>query len=134
MRKPRRRGAATVEFAVVAPVFLLFVLGVLEFGRAMMVAESVNNAARASCRVGVLVGRNNTEIENAIKGTLGAAGISTYTYSVKVNGTVANASTAKSGDSVTVTVSTPYDRVSWLPINRFLSGVNLTSSVVMRRE
>ena len=51
---PRRnpeRGAAAVEFALVLPVLLLLVLGMLEFSRAYNVQISLTNAAREGARV-----------------------------------------------------------------------------------
>jgi Flp pilus assembly protein TadG len=46
-RRPlgRRRGAAAVEFAMVAPVALLMILGSIEFGRAMFVHMLAVNTA-----------------------------------------------------------------------------------------
>ena len=41
-----RRGVATVEFAIVAPLFFLLVLGCIEFGRALMVQQMLTNASR----------------------------------------------------------------------------------------
>jgi len=43
-KRSRRRGAALVEFAVIAPLFFLLVVGVIEFGRAMMVKQIITNA------------------------------------------------------------------------------------------
>ena len=48
-----RRGASTVEFAFVAPVFFVMVLGIFEIGRACMVTELLTEAARRACREGV---------------------------------------------------------------------------------
>src|SRR2546422_1028142 len=46
-RATRARGAATiVEFAVVAPIFFVLVLGLVEAGRAFMVNELLTEAAR----------------------------------------------------------------------------------------
>ena len=45
------RGAAAVEFALILPVFLLLVLGMIEFARAYNVQISVTNAAREGARV-----------------------------------------------------------------------------------
>ena len=53
--RPRnRRGATLVEFAVVAPVMLLLVLALFEFGRLMMVEQIITNAAREGARRGIL--------------------------------------------------------------------------------
>jgi hypothetical protein len=38
------------------------------------------------------------------------------------------------GNSVSVTVSVPYNSVSWAGVGRFLAGRTLTATVAMRRE
>lgn len=48
---PRDRGAAAVEFALVLPVLLLVVIGIIEFGRAYQVQTILSNAARDGVRV-----------------------------------------------------------------------------------
>ena len=44
------RGAAAVEFALILPVLLLLVLGLIEFGRVYNVQISLTNAAREGAR------------------------------------------------------------------------------------
>ncbi|WP_427019319.1 TadE/TadG family type IV pilus assembly protein (plasmid) [Pseudarthrobacter sp. P1] len=44
------RGAVAVEFALLLPVLLLLVLGIMEFGRAYNVQISASNAAREGAR------------------------------------------------------------------------------------
>lgn len=48
-RPSRRRGAAVVEAAVVLPVILLFLFGVIEYGRCLMTLHLAQNAAREGC-------------------------------------------------------------------------------------
>jgi Flp pilus assembly protein TadG len=50
----RRKGAATVEFALVAPFFIVLLLGSLEFGRGFMVQQTITNATREGAREAVL--------------------------------------------------------------------------------
>ena len=38
------------------------------------------------------------------------------------------------GDVIDVTVSVPFNQVSWLPASRYLAGKNLTASTIMRGE
>jgi Flp pilus assembly protein TadG len=45
------RGAAAVEFALVLPLLLLMIFGIVEFGRAYNVQISITNAAREGARV-----------------------------------------------------------------------------------
>src|SRR5947207_1682787 len=53
-RQPWRQGTAVVEFAIVAPLLFSVVLAIMEFGRGIMVAESLGGAARAACRAASL--------------------------------------------------------------------------------
>ena len=48
--KRRDRGAAAVEFALVVPVLIMLVLGIIEFGRAYQVQTMVSAAAREGAR------------------------------------------------------------------------------------
>jgi Flp pilus assembly protein TadG len=50
-RRPRERGAAAVEFALILPVFVLLIVGMLEFARAYNAQISISNAAREGARV-----------------------------------------------------------------------------------
>lgn len=46
-------GAAVVETAFVLPLVLLFVLGIMEYGRYILIMQVVTNAAREGCRYAV---------------------------------------------------------------------------------
>ena len=47
---PGERGAAAVEFALILPILLLLVLGLVEFGRVFNGQVSLSNAAREGAR------------------------------------------------------------------------------------
>jgi Flp pilus assembly protein TadG len=119
---------------MVAPLLFLVILGIIEFGRAMMVGELLNSAARNGSRTGVLTSGDSTAVNTAVEASLSGSGISGYTTTIKVNGTVANPSTATTGDLITVTVTVPYGSVSWLPVTQWLGDKTLGATVVMRRE
>jgi Flp pilus assembly protein TadG len=129
-----RKGTAALEFAIVAPLLFTVVLGIVEFGRAMMVLELLNNSARSGCRVGVLSGSDNNAVNTAVTNSMSGSGISNPTITVQVNGTTADVSTAQSGDTVAVTVSVSADSTSWLPALQFLTGKTLSGNVAMRKE
>ncbi len=57
-KKRKIRGQGLVEFALAMPVFLLLVLGVIEFGRLLAVVTSVTTAAREAARYGSAAGDN----------------------------------------------------------------------------
>ncbi|MHB8376312.1 MAG: TadE family protein [Dehalococcoidia bacterium] len=55
-RRGSQRGQSLVEFALVMPVLLILVLGIMEFGFAITDQISVTNAARDGARAGALKG------------------------------------------------------------------------------
>jgi len=52
----RRRGQGLVEFALILPLLLLFLLGVIEVGRMLAIYSSVSSASRQAARYGSVVG------------------------------------------------------------------------------
>ena len=130
IRSNRRKGASAVEFAIVAPIFFMVVLGIIEFGRMAMVQQVITNAAREGARIAVLDGSTKAKVETKVNDYLTAASVSTATVSVNPD----PPSTAGFDQPVTVNVSIPFDDVSWLPTSVFLGGKSLQATVVMRRE
>ncbi len=133
----RRRGAATVEMAAIAPVLVALVLGSIEFGRAMMVSNIMTTAAREGARVGALPNKTNTDITTVVNDRLDTSSISSAKATIKVyvNGVEKDASTAVSGDKVTVSVTVKFGDVSWLPAPWFIGKTTqMKGNAVMRRE
>jgi Flp pilus assembly protein TadG len=52
--RERRRGVTVVEMAFVLSIALLFLFGILEYGRYLMVLHTTNNAAREGARYAVV--------------------------------------------------------------------------------
>ena len=129
--RKNRRGAAAVEFAVVAPVFFLMIFGMIEFGRMVMVQQVITNASREGARLAVLDGTTGAEVQTAVNDYLAAARVSGAAITV----TPAEPSTAGYGDPVTVVVTIAFSQVSWLPSPMIIGGATeLTASTIMRRE
>jgi Flp pilus assembly protein TadG len=125
-----KRGAAVVEFALVAPVFFLLVFGMIEYGRMVMVQQLLTNASREGARLGVIDGATGAQVQTAVTTYLTNASVKGATVAV----VPANPSDAGYGDPVTVTVRVGFSKVSWLPSPMFLGGKELVASSVMRRE
>lgn len=125
----RRRGVAAVEFAFVAPIFFLMVLGIIEIGRAMMVQQVLINASRVGARRASMLSSNEQAVIDAVTEYAAGVGVS------GVNATVSpNPATAGAGQPVTVNVSIGFNQVSWLPAPWIMGGRELASSSVMRKE
>ncbi len=54
MRQQNERGAAAVEFALLLPVLLMILFGIIEFGMIMYGREVVTNASREGARAGIV--------------------------------------------------------------------------------
>ncbi|WP_425617433.1 TadE/TadG family type IV pilus assembly protein [Anatilimnocola sp. NA78] len=130
--RKQRRGAAAVEFAVVAPVFFLLVFGMIEYGRMVMVQQIVTNAAREGARVAVLDGSTTTAVQTAARNAMASGSITITADKVTVSPNPP--SNAKFGDPVSVTVTVPFNQVSWLPSPMYLGGKSMTATTTMRRE
>jgi Flp pilus assembly protein TadG len=135
LRRPRlqrlkRRGIAAVEFAVVAPLFVLLVLGVIEFGRAMMVKQIITNAAREGARRAIVESATEAEVRQVVNDYLAGASVSGATVTV----TPTALASLGFGDPVTVQVAVSSNSVSWTPAPWFLRGRTLSESSTMRAE
>ena len=130
-----RRGGTLVEFALVAPVFFVMVLGLIEIGRAYMVSELLTEAARRACRQGVIEGTSSSAIQSAATNFLTSMGISGESANVYVNDAPAGSSNVSSMPAyteITVVVTVPAANVAWAPV-WFLTGT-LSGQYTMRRE
>jgi hypothetical protein len=126
-----RRGAAAVEFALVAPIFFLMIFGMIEFGRMVMVQQVITNGSREGARIAVLDGTTGAKVVSVVDDYLDSAGISGATVLVDPP----EPNDAGYGVPVTVTVTIPFGQVSWLPSPMFIGGdTALTATSVMRRE
>jgi Flp pilus assembly protein TadG len=115
---------------------LALVFGAIEFGRAMMVCNTLTTAARLGARIGSLSSSANSNVNTSVVNELTANSLppGSASIAVLVNGTDNDASTAVTGDRIEVTVSIPYASVSWLPAPQFLGSTQLSARAAMRRE
>ncbi len=120
------RGAAAVELAVVLPLLLTLVFGIIEFGWVFMVRETLTNSSREGARVAVLQGSTEQDIRDRVAASMNPTGLSTYT--VQIN-------RSSPGDpNETVKVLIPYADVSLLGGYFGPTDFNLGATTVMRKE
>jgi Flp pilus assembly protein TadG len=129
----RRRGASAVEMAFIAPVFLMLIMGTIESSRLGMVAQLLTTAAREGCRVAVVDGMTQTDVQNRVTAVLSGSGISVGTVTPTCTGS-SSWNTSPSGTAITVSLSVPYSQVSWLPTSFFFQGAVISSSATMSSE
>jgi Flp pilus assembly protein TadG len=133
-----RRGVAAVEMAFVAPIFVTLTLGMIELGRGIMVGQLMTNAAREAARMAIIDGSTNSSVSNAAKSFMqSAAGIAADDLSVTITTSTSgggnNVANANPQDLITINLSLPYSKVSWIP-PKYLAGKDITSMAAMRHE
>lgn len=138
----RRRGAAMVEMALVLPVFVMIALGIIEFGRALWVANMVTNAAREASRSAVLDGSSNSAVTQAARDFLTSTlkvGSNDVSVTITVTPATGNPNPANecgnahTRDLVEVAISVPFNKVA-LVQGDYLVGKKLIGRAAMRHE
>jgi Flp pilus assembly protein TadG len=77
------KGTAIVEAALVLPIFILFLLALLEFGRVFMVVNVLKSAARTAARRAVARESTNAEVEQIIRQMVGTVTDASPTIFIK---------------------------------------------------
>lgn len=129
-----QRGQALVEFALVIPLFLILVLGIVDFGLGLRAWISITNSAREGARVGAVRGNCDAIIEQVMDTS---GGLVTADDQVTISPSDCD---TNAGDSVSVTVDYEYNFVT--PLGGMLSligggipsSVSISSTSVMRVE
>lgn len=133
MRRQREGGSVAVEFALLLPILVLLMFGLLECGLALFNLQVVTNASREAARAGIVAAApkmSAPEIETIAKGYLSNAGFDATVASVTVTG-----AQTPFPNPLMVQVTYPYS-FNVLPglIGGFVGTINLTATTTMRQE
>jgi Flp pilus assembly protein TadG len=145
-RSGSRRGSALAEMAVVTPLLLLVLIGLVDAGQAGELAIVVANAARAGAQYGVVTATNVSGMQTAATNDANTSHVTavatTYCQCANANGTpgAVSASCTASNCSSThqivyvqvVTTGTMPSLFNYAPLPASLRSISLTAKVVMR--
>ena len=122
-----QRGTAVVEMAVVTPLLLALVFGVIEFGWVFMVRQTLANAAREGCRTAVLQNSTSQQVADRVDSFMSSAGLTNYTLDY-------TPSNPPNDVIETVHITIPYQDISL--VGSFFGPINfdLGSTCTMRKE
>jgi hypothetical protein len=125
---PRARAAAVVEFAVILPLLLVILFGIIEYGYVFMVRLTLQNAAREGARIAVLqtTVEPYTEVTSRIDQIMSTA-VSSYSVAL-------THATGPCDPMETVTVSVPYADVSLMGGFFGEHTYDLIGAAAMRKE
>jgi TadE-like protein len=149
-RSRGERGAALVEFAIILPLFVLLIFGIIEFGMTyndfISVRQGTREAARqgavgnfgttTSCSLTGLSGGPSTDIQKLMCLTKAQIGLGYSNTRVKVlsgNTDLSGAGTFTKGDALILCVQYPVDTTAKL-ISPVLGGAILKTKTSMRIE
>jgi len=129
-KNARRKGQALVEFALIVPILVMLVMGIVEFGRIFMTQQAVTNASREGARTGVLPNSSTTDVQNMVSSYMGSAGLTggTSVQCSNVGPSVA------AGTPTSVTVSYTLSILTGAIIPGLGDSVTITHTTVMRHE
>lgn len=141
-RLSESRGATAVEFALIAPLLFLFLLGLIDFGLGFEAKMAVSQAAQAGSYYALLNGFDQTAITNAVTNATDTSGISASPSPTEScgcpSGTAVTASpcnsTCPNGQSpgTYATVSAQYQYSTILPYPGLSSPMTLVSTSMVR--
>jgi Flp pilus assembly protein TadG len=103
-----RTGAAAVEFAIVAPIFFILVLGALEFGRLNVIRHTADQAAYEAARHAMVPGATVAEARQQANRMLRIVGARGASVDVQPN------ALGPDVDEITVTVEVPLNQNGWI--------------------
>ena len=134
MRKLNQRGAVAAEFALLLPVLLTLLFGIIEFGMIMYGREIVTNATREGARAGITQGPP--------KLTAGAITTISNNYLLNTGINPAHVTFTATGaggaNPATLTVHATYQYfflIPWIPaIVQVPNPLNIQTQTVMRHE
>jgi Flp pilus assembly protein TadG len=147
-RPNRRHAAAVVEAAIVLPLVIMFLLGILEYGRYVMTLQVLTNAAREGVHYalshtepvtlqGVTYGNLNSDVTDVVDNFSAGQKLTGQTIQVFASDTFGNNTgpwtDAGAGESITVRITGNYNFV--VPQMLYLpSSVPVVAQAVMRSE
>ena len=129
------RGQFMVEFALLLPVFLMLLFGIVEFGAAWRTSQVLTNSAREGARVAILASSTADSVRNIVRSRLTAGGLNPDDSSITLNLCSGSGCTGQSDE---VEVSYPHRFVVLGPlVGLWGEGggvITLRSRSVMRNE
>jgi Flp pilus assembly protein TadG len=129
-RASAETGAELIEFALVLPVLLVIVGGIIDFGFLFQRYEVLTNAAREGARVAVLPGYTNADVTARVNQYLQAGGVpagATITVGAAQNIPVGG------GTCITVrpvTVTFPHQYTVLSPLLTLIGGTGLATTTL----
>ncbi len=131
-KKIRYKGVAAVEAAVILPLLLVIVFGVIEYGWMFLKAHQITNAARSGCRVGIRPYADASNVITEVTALMATAGITGATITtIPADITLENVGV---GATIEVVITVPWVNMAIINFSLLPQPTNLRASVAMAKE
>ena len=125
-----RRGASAIEFAMIAPLMILFTFGLIELGRFMLVKQTATHATREGARIAVRPTSDSNDVLERVNEELALLAIENATVEIEPS----SIEDALPGSQVTVRVRVDIASISWIPDFFNFDAAQIVAESSMRRE
>lgn len=125
--KTNRSGTTAVEFAIVAPIFFLFIIAAIDFGRLNILRHTADNAAYEAARHAMVPGA--TAAEAIAEANIILSAVGTVGGVVTIDPAVIDLSV----DEITVTIAIPMNQNGWIAPH-FTSNKTILGRSTLRTE
>lgn len=134
-RQRNDRGAAAVEFALILPIFLMLLFGIIDFGYMINRGSMINNAARDAAREASLGQSEADVIAVAEQSVQGLPGVTVSVGCSLPDGSLCGSYASDAVSNGTARVTINYQHEMLTPIGIFFpGGFDLTRQAEMRIE
>ena len=135
-RLKSERGAELIEFALIFPLLLLVLVGMIDFGFLFQRYEVLTNAAREGARIAVLPEYTDEQVTGVVRTYLRDGGLSVVDPTITRNVPVGQTTASR------VTISYPFDFMVLNPVARLVrpaselgrGTLTMQATALMRNE
>jgi Flp pilus assembly protein TadG len=115
--------------ALILPIIMLMLIGIIEFGRLLMIQQIITSAAREGGRIAVLPSADESEVRDKVTSVIHNGGLDVGKASIAVSGIRGG-----TGATTNVTVTYPFNSLLLTFIHSNLTTITVRASSSMLKE
>ena len=130
----RRRGSTLVEAAIVLPLLILVIFGLIEYGSLLLRLQQIENVTRQAARYAATPDATQSATTTLVSTLMTTAGMPNSSSHYTVTTSPTDIGTAVRGDRITVTVSITYTNIAITRSSLIPVPTTVSRTVVMAKE
>jgi Flp pilus assembly protein TadG len=126
----RRRGTTIIEAAIVLPLLILVIFGLIEYGNLLLRLQQIENVTRQAARKAATPDATQAQVTSQITTMMTAAGLGSSGYTV----TMSDPATFERGDQFSVNITITYANIAITKVPLIPVPTTVARTVVMAKE